>query len=36
MGHILPEYYPNGIVCYMSVAIRGVKRAQDFFDEEEY
>ena len=36
MGHILPEYYPNGIILYMVVAIRGVKRAQDFFDEEEY
>ena len=36
MGHILPEYCPNGIVCYMLVSIRGVKRAQDFFDEEEY
>ena len=29
-------YCPNGIVRYMSVAIRGVKRAQNFFDEEEF
>ena len=35
MGHILPKYYPNEIVSYILVAIRGVKRAQDFFDEEE-
>ena len=36
MSHRLPEYCPNGIVRYMSVAIRGAKRAQDFFEEEEY
>ena len=36
MDHILPEYCPNGIVRYMVVAIRGVKRAQNFFDEKEY
>jgi hypothetical protein len=36
MSHRLPEHCPDGIARYMLVAIKGVKRAQNFFNEEEY
>jgi hypothetical protein len=36
MAQRLPECCPDGIARYMLVAIKGVKRAQNFFNEEEY